>query len=723
MNRSLLVKTYYLLFISLLIVGILLPSFSGYSQLSFTNVAAAKNLQISSVNKDGGFTFADFNNDGYKDLLINTNSTTSYSRLLYNNGAPNFTFTDVTSLKAPALLLNINERSAIAGDIDNDGDIDFVRNTHSLIEVYKNSGAPNYTFTKSQFFNAAYFTGGGTQSGINSEGMGFIDFDGDGDLDLLIEDHEYGVDIMINNGTGIFSHYTTDAAPRGFGTTGTSGDYSLVADLNNDGYIDILARREGSGNNNAQADIFMNNGNGTFSLNITTNLNASNSNKGGVAAGDFDGDGDLDYFWTDNGSTGSGNNCFLVEQTGVNSGVFAVTTVTVTGSSTSLPSAGLIDGVTIGDVNHDGKIDLFLTANSGTSFLLINTSAGAGLFSFNHNNYGINVNADGEGCEFVDFDNDGDLDLYINVNNGNNQLWINALNDNKYVNVIPLIDIGGGLTRPAIGATVILRNCLGERISPIMEVNGGSGHGTQLSTILHFGLPAGAQTVYYAEVSFVRPNGGSRTVVTKQIYLGLLPDQTINIVNTDASDPNMCYVLSSPGLIDFSAVKKGEITKIQWQVNDNAGIEKYEVEYNRQSENFISVHSIPDNNSENYSFEHFIKNEGTLYYRLKIIHTDKSISYSKIVIINSGENNTDIQKTYPNPFSSYITTDIQLEQADKIFVQLIDISGNTIKNEIVQGQPGLNRVTLNELHKLSNGLYFIKIKTGNQIVSKKVFKN
>ena len=527
MNRSLLVKTQIFFYKFLPLIGLLLASFSGYPQLSFTNVAAAKNLQISSVSKDGGFTFADFNNDGYKDLLINTNSTSSYSRLLYNDGPPNFTFTDVTSSKAPALLLNITERSAIAGDIDNDGDIDFVRNTHSLIEVYKNSGAPNFTFTKSQFFNAAYFTGGGTQTGINSEGMGFIDFDGDGDLDLFIEDHEYGVDIMINNGSGIFSHYTTDASPKGFGTTGISGDYSLVADLNNDGYVDILARREGSGNNNAQADIFINNGNGTFSINNTVNLNASNSNKGGVAAGDFDGDGDLDYFWTDNGSTGSGNNCFLIEQTGTNSGIFAVATVTVTGSSSGLPSAGLIDGVTIGDVNHDGKPDIFLTAIVVTSYLLLNTSTDAGIFSFNHNNYGINVNANGEGCEFVDFDNDGDLDLYINVHNGNNQLWLNNLNDKKYVNVIPLIDIGGGLTRPAIGATVILRNCSGARISPIMEVNGGSGHGTQLSTVLNFGLPAGAQTVYYAEVSFVKPNGGSRVVVTKQIYLGLLQDQTI----------------------------------------------------------------------------------------------------------------------------------------------------------------------------------------------------
>ncbi|MGB4846210.1 MAG: FG-GAP-like repeat-containing protein, partial [Ferruginibacter sp.] len=113
------------------IAVLLLSVVSAQAQLSFTNQAAAKNLHIGTSAKDGGFTWADFNNDGNKDLLINTNNGTAKSRLLYSNGAPNFTFTDVTASKAPALLSNLTERSAIAGDIDNDGDIDFVRNTHS----------------------------------------------------------------------------------------------------------------------------------------------------------------------------------------------------------------------------------------------------------------------------------------------------------------------------------------------------------------------------------------------------------------------------------------------------------------------------------------------------------------------------------------------------------------------------------------------------------------
>jgi len=694
-----------------------------FSQPSFSNSAVAKNLHVGTVAKDGGFTWADFNNDGNKDLLINTNNSTSKSRLLYSNGAPNFTFTDVTASKAPALLTNLTERSAISGDIDNDGDIDFVVNTHSLIEVFKNSGAPNFTFTRSQYFDAAYFTGSGTQTGINSEGMGFIDFDGDGDLDLLIEDHQYGVDLMINNGTGFYTHYTTDASPRGLGTGGVSGDFSLVADLNNNGYVDILARREGTSSSNNDVDIFMNNGNGTFAGNNTANFNASNSNKGGVAVGDFDGDGDFDYFWTDNGGSGlAANNCYLVQQTGTNSGNFAIATVIVTGSSLTLPSAGLIDGVTVGDVNHDGKPDIFLTANSGPSFLLINTSIGTGLFSFNHNNYGINVNADGEGCEFVDFDNDGDLDLYINVNGGNNQLWVNDFNNTNYVNVIPVIDLGGGITRPAIGATVIIRNCLGVRISGIMEVSGGSGHGTQQSTVLHFGLPAGNMMVYYAEVSFVRPNGGVRTVVSKQVYLGLLTNQTITISNTQSSTVVSCAVLSSPGLINFTANHTGEKTNLSWQLNDQVKYQSYEVEYNNGDNNFKSITSITDTEHKDYSFTHVINNQGILYYRLKLIHADKSISYSDIVKVNTGSSAISIQQAYPNPFTHKISIPVKSNKPENITVQIFDITGKLLITETTKAAPGDNIITVNNLAQLSKGFYFLKITAGDKAVIQKVAK-
>jgi len=516
---------------------VITTSFVSFGQ-SFTEVAAARKAQVDAGTSDGGQAWADLNQDGFLDLLVNTSNSTGRSRLLFWNSGTN-QYDDVTATNAPELLLNTCERSALAGDFDNDGDIDFMRSTSSRLEIYENLGpgsVPAYSFVIKQIFIPTSFSIPGTQTGMNNEGLAWMDFDGDGDLDVYMEDHQYGQDILENDGTGVFTHYTPDSNPQGFPTTGASGDYSVTADLDNNGDVDIVARREGITAALNEVDIFTNNSDGTFSPNNSLNLDTRNSFKGGVAVADFDNDGDFDYFWTNHGTSSANITHVIAEQTGLNSGVFVLATVTITPAPSW--TGQQIEGIAMGDVNNDGKVDIFLASDSGAGYLLLNTTAG-GTFSFSHSNSGINLAADGEGCAFGDYDNDGDLDLYVNIRNGNNQLWENDLGGNTdYLKVEPLIDLGGGLTRSAIGATVVVdqQGCTALRF--IQEVSGGVGHGSQNDNRLHFGLPSGANQLYKITVSFVRPNGGARTIVEKYVTPSALANQTLQVLDTDASDPD-----------------------------------------------------------------------------------------------------------------------------------------------------------------------------------------
>ena len=119
---------------------------------------------------------------------------------------------------------------------------------------------------------------------------------------------------------------------------------------------------------------------------------------------------------------------------------------------------------------------------------------GAGDFTFIHDNSGvsntsinpINVNADGEGLAFADYDNEGDMDFYLNINGGANQLWQNNIiaTPTNYLKVVPKLDLGGSVSVPAIGATMIVSNGC-EIFSGIQEVSGGVGHGSQNDSRLH----------------------------------------------------------------------------------------------------------------------------------------------------------------------------------------------------------------------------------------------
>ncbi|WGK65037.1 Ig-like domain-containing protein [Croceiramulus getboli] len=492
------------------------------AQTTFTENAAAYGLNIGG-DKDGGHAWADFDLDGDLDLLINRLNTNSV--LLRRDGN---TFVDVTNTLTDGMTKN-RERSAIWADFNGDGYPDFFRNTSFDKTSPKNSIEIRLQHPATHVFGDGL---GGTTpqifgesniaDGNNTEGAGAFDFDGDGDLDIFFDNHDYGIDILINDGTGHFSHATAKGPgydennpatwPFGLAQDATDGDYGSATDYDNDGYVDIISRKRD------QVDFFRNvNGYFTESVDIDQ---AQNGNKGAVAFYDFDNDGDFDLFWTENGQNQIHEN---------RNGVWVPL-----GNATGIPTSfsnNTIEGLACGDVDNDGDIDIFVVGKKGLLFInQINSASGANTGSpmtfvqDTTNKFFNSGSTFGEGCTFIDIDNDGDLDLYGNKANGNNHLYINGLSNASSGNFV-FLDIledraGAGMQngrrRYAHGATVRLVDCEGNVISGLREVNGGNGHGTQDVPRVHFGIPNNTGADIIAEVFYPYLNG-ERVIVRKHI--------------------------------------------------------------------------------------------------------------------------------------------------------------------------------------------------------------
>ena len=128
-------------------------------------------------------------------------------------------------------------------------------------------------------------------------------------------------------------------------------------------------------------------------------------NGGGVAAGDIDGDGLVDLYFTSN----LGSNRLYR-----NLGNFRFEDITERAGVAD--SVGWKSGVTMADVNGDGRLDIYVSGVNylgmhGRNVLYINN--GDGTFTDRTEEYGLQFAGYSTQAAFFDYDGDGDLDLYL----------------------------------------------------------------------------------------------------------------------------------------------------------------------------------------------------------------------------------------------------------------------------------------------------------------------
>lgn len=108
---------------------------------TFTDVTTLANVADSGDCRS--VSFADYDSDGYLDLLVSNSTNQARPNRLYNNNG-NGTFSDLAVAAGVASTTNIGK--AAWGDYDNDGDLDVFMNKSDSCILYQNQGNPNRWF-------------------------------------------------------------------------------------------------------------------------------------------------------------------------------------------------------------------------------------------------------------------------------------------------------------------------------------------------------------------------------------------------------------------------------------------------------------------------------------------------------------------------------------------------------------------------------------------------
>jgi hypothetical protein len=398
------------------------------------------------------------------------------------------------------------------GDYDNDGNDDIFVTYWGTNVLYHNNGDGTFTDVS----RAAGIATGEISWGT---GCAFLDYDGDGYLDLFITNYldfdpktaplpgtgmtcryqgfpvncgphglpRAGSQLYRNNRDGTFSNVTKES---GIGKALTSyGLGVLVGDFDNDGRPDIYVA-----NDSDPSYLFWNNGDGTFTeggleAGVATNEEGRYQSGMGVASGDYDCDGFLDIFKT-NFSDDLPN---LYHNLGKRE--FKEMT-----QSASLGENSRFLGWGCGflDIDNDGWLDILYVNGhvypeiSRIQSLIkykqpkvIYQNLGNGRFrDVSHlTGKAILEESSSRGCAFGDFNNDGNIDVLVNPINGLPQL-LQCISETGN-NWIMIKLVGTKSNRSAIGARV---SCITGAHQQIGEVRSGGSFFSQNDLRVHFGV-------------------------------------------------------------------------------------------------------------------------------------------------------------------------------------------------------------------------------------------
>lgn len=163
---------------------------------------------------------------------------------------------------------------------------------------------------------------------------------------------------------------------------------------------------------------------------------------------------------------------------------------------------------------------------------------------------------------------------------------------------------------------------------------------------------------------------------------------------------------------------------IQWSVTGNESGSYFQIEKSLDGKNFISA-GIVFNTAKigNESYQYSEQKSHYIYYRLKEFNKDKSVSYSKILLLRatSVQNALTLQ-LLQNPVTGPVTFNFQSPQAGLSTISIYTITGTRLFTSKAAMHQGLNTVSLNAGVNLVAGMYILELSINNQRNTTKFIK-
>ncbi len=186
---------------------------------------------------------------------------------------------------------------------------------------------------------------------------------------------------------------------------------------------------------------------------------------------------------------------------------------------------------------------------------------------------------------------------------------------------------------------------------------------------------------------------------------GSITNTPLDSTLVGAGKPNIVLPVK---VLSFTAISQQNQLMLSWHVANEINLKQYEVEYSTSGNSFTSAGIVLANKQSAYNFTIHSNIVQQYYFRLKLIETDGSFSYSNIIVVTNSHKS--VVKISPNPASTTVQFSVN-EFKPNTIIQILNAAG-----KIVDKVQLFNNIVQYNCSKLFSGTYTVQVLQQQQII-------
>jgi len=182
-------------------------------------------------------------------------------------------------------------------------------------------------------------------------------------------------------------------------------------------------------------------------------------------------------------------------------------------------------------------------------------------------------------------------------------------------------------------------------------------------------------------------------------------------------------------MVKFFAAAQNNDVKLDWSTASELNNDHFEIERSIDGKSWTKIGEVAGKGNSNiltnYSYTDLnVSNYNVVYYRLRQVDFNGTSELSSIVSVAFGKMQTiTIESVQPNPFTTGLNINLNLLTNEHVSIRVVDMNGKEVVSQSYDLSKDNHIISLDNLDKLSSGMYMIQVSTASETIMQRLMKN